>query len=193
MRPRAAAWLLTLPLALAGCAAAHALAYRLVEPDGHERAHLLAASGHGYLGQLRLLAAAGVALVLAGFLRQAALAARGREPAGPPLVVALVPPLAFVLQEHLERALHDGAFPAHALLEPSFLAGLALQLPFALLALAVALLLARTAAALGRLLSDPPPRPGRPARLRPRAVSLVPFARPSLAAPPRAPPAPARP
>lgn len=192
MRGRAAAWFLSLPVALAGSAAAHALAYRVVEPDAHERAHLLAASGHGYLGQLRLLAAAAVALALAGFVRQAALAARGHEAAGPPYVVALVPPLAFVLQEHLERALHDGFFPASALLQPTFLVGLALQLPFALLALAVARLLARTAAALGRLLAAPqrlrthsPPR-------RPSASPVPPAAR-SLAAAPRAPPAPARP
>jgi hypothetical protein len=152
----AAAWLLSLPLALAGCLTAHGLAYRIVEPDAHERAHLLASSGHGYLADLRLLAAVGVALVLAGFVRQAALAARGIEVGGPPWAVALVPPLAFLVQEHLERMLHDGAFPLDALAQPSFLVGLALQVPFALLALAVAALLTRTAVALGRLLAHPP-------------------------------------
>ena len=190
MRARAAAWLLSLPVALAGSAAAHGLAYHLVEPDAHERAHLLAASGHGYLGQLRVLAAAAVALVLAGFVRQAALAARGREAPGPPLVVALVPPLAFVLQEHLERALHDGAFPAGALFEPTLLVGLALQLPFALLALAVARLLVRAAAALGRLLAAPPRVRARP-RQRPPSASPVPPAALPFTAAARAPPAPA--
>jgi hypothetical protein len=192
VRGRAAAWLLSLPVALAGSAAAHALAYHLVEPNDHERAHLLAASGHGYLGQLRVLAAAAVALVLAGFVRQAALAARGREAAGPPFVVALVPPLAFLLQEHLERALHGGSFPVGVLLEPTFLVGLALQLPFALLALAVARLLVRTAVALGRLLATPPRLLARP-RLRPPSGSPVPIAARSFAAAARAPPVPARP
>jgi hypothetical protein len=192
VRGRAAAWLLSLPVALAGSAAAHALAYQLVEPDAHERAHLLAASGHGYLGQLRVLAAAAVALALAGFVRQAALAAHGREAAGPPLVVALVPPLAFVLQEHLERALHGGAFPLGAVLEPTFLVGLALQLPFALLALGLAWLLVRTAAAVGRLLATPPRVRARP-RQRPPSASLLPPAARSFATAARAPPAPARP
>ena len=171
MRPGAAVWLLSLPVALAGCLAAHSLAYRIVEPDAHERAHMLASSGHDYLDALRYLAAVGLALVLAGFVRQAVLAARGLEPAGPPRLVVLVPPLAFVLQEHLERLVHEGAFPPDALVQPSFLIGLALQLPFALLALAVAALLARGATALGLAFARPP-------RLRARALADAPSARP---------------
>jgi hypothetical protein len=187
----AAAWLLSLPLALAGCLTAHGLAYRIVEPDAHQRAHLLASSGHGYLAELRFLAAAGIALVLAGFVRQAALAARGIELGGPPRVVALVPPLAFLVQEHLERLLHDGTFPLEALLQPTFLVGLALQLPFALLAVALATLLTRTAVALGRLLAHPP-RAG--ALVTVDAIPRVlPASTPRLAARGRAPPFLARP
>jgi hypothetical protein len=187
---RVAAWLLALPIALAGSGAAHTLAYRLVEPDAHERAHLLAASGHAYFEHARLLAAAAAVVVLAAFVRQAALAARGRDAPRPPLVVALVPPLAFVLQEHLERALHGGSFPAAAPLEPTFVVGLALQIPFALLALAAARLLTRTAVALGRSLVGPP-RVRRSAPERPRSTPLISPVRASLAAAPRGPPVPA--
>lgn len=184
---RGASWLLSVPLALAGCVAAHALAYRLVAPDAHERAHLLAASGHGYLGHVRYGIAVVVALVLAAFLRQAALAARGHEPSGPTRFVALVPPLAFVVQEHLERALHDAGFPLDAWTQPTFLVGLALQVPFALLALAVARLLGRAAVALGRLLAR------RPRAAASSAPGVPTGASPRTAAPPavrgRAPPA----
>ena len=188
---RGAAWLLSVPIALAGCLGAHALAYRVVAPDAHERAHLLAASGHGYLAHLRIVAAAALALLFVAFVRQAAAAARGLEPEGPSRLVALVPPRAFVVQEHLERARHDGAFPLHALTQPSFLVGLALQLPFALLALAVARLLSRAATAVGRLLAR---RPRRSAAAMPATVALArPRAHPVARARSRAPPALARP
>jgi hypothetical protein len=187
----AAAWLLSLPVAVAGCLAAHSLAYRVVEPDAHERAHLLASSGHAYLDELRFLAAAGLALVLAGFVRQAAVAARGFQPTGPPRLVALVPPLAFVVQEHLERLLHDGTFPLDALAQPSFLVGLALQLPFAFAAVAVAALLTRAARTLGWLLAHPPrPRPAAAAEI---VSSRPPASLPHVGARGRAPPLLARP
>jgi hypothetical protein len=192
VRRGATPWLLSVPLALAGCLAAHELTYRIVEPDAHQRTHLLAASGHGYLGQLRLLLAVGLALVLATFVRQALLAARGLEPRGPSRLVALVPPLAFALQEYGERLFHDGAFPVETFTEPTFVVGLALQLPFALVALAAAALLTRTARALGRLLARPPLAPAR-AVLRSLASTSRP--RPAHRAPARgrAPPLLARP
>lgn len=180
-----------MPVALAGGLTAHALAYRIVAPGAHERSHLLASSGHGYMSELRLLAAAGLAFVLVGFLWQAGLAARGLEPSGPSRLVGLVPPLAFVLQEHLERLVHEGAFPVAAFTQPTFLIGLVLQLPFALLAFAAAALLARAARVLGRLLVRPP-------RLRvPAARTAASFPPPRsalrIAARGRAPPALARP
>ena len=68
-----------------------------------------------------------------------------------------MPPLAFVVQEHLERFLYSGDVPWTTALEPSFLLGLALQLPFALAALLVAWLLDSVAHALGRALAESPP------------------------------------
>jgi hypothetical protein len=191
VRRGAAAWLVSVPVALAGCLAAHSLAYRLVEPDAHERAHLLASSGHGYVGHWRLLLAGAVALVLVGFVRQAIAAARGLEPGGPPRLVALVPPLAFVLQEHLERAFHDDAFPLEALTQPSFAVGLALQVPFALLAVALARLLAHGAEALGRLLATKPRVAAR--RAADGLSPFVPTSAPRIAGRGRAPPLLARP
>jgi hypothetical protein len=66
---------------------------------------------------------------------------------------AIVPVAAFVLQEHFERLLHDGHFPVTLLLERPILLGLALQLPFALLAYAIAWLLVRATEALVRALA----------------------------------------
>ncbi|MCS7007883.1 MAG: hypothetical protein RMM28_06790 [Thermoleophilia bacterium] len=121
---------LALPIAVAGILAAHAVGYRLAEPHASEREALLAASGHGYLAQawLALLAVLalglGIELVL-GFVH-GPLAAR--LPRSPFLLLA---PGAYLLQEHGERLL-AGAGVGSTLAEPAVLAGLALQLPFAL-------------------------------------------------------------
>jgi hypothetical protein len=56
----------------------------------------------------------------------------------------------------LELSLHTGTLGWHAAAEPTFLPGLALQLPFALLAFLAARLLLRAAVRLGRLLADAP-------------------------------------
>ena len=149
VRPDRPAWLLSLPIALAGCLAAHVAAYAVAEPSAHERAHLLARSGHGYLSHLPLVAAvlaATTLVALAWAVRQAARRRRGQCPA---LLFALLPPLAFTLQEHLERLVETGGWPTAALAEPTFVLGLLLQAPFALLAWVVARTLLRAAEALG--------------------------------------------
>jgi hypothetical protein len=107
-------WLVSLPFMAGGCLAAHSLAYHLVSVR-EER--------HGYLAFAPLVLGLLGALALVGVVR------RGR--ALSPLACALLPPLAFVVQEHAERLeLVVG--------EPAFLVGLALQLPFALAALVAA-------------------------------------------------------
>ena len=60
-----------------------------------------------------------------------------------------------VSQELGERLLHAEAFPFQAALEPRFLLGLLLQLPFGLLALLVARALLRVVARLVRSLTRP--------------------------------------
>lgn len=160
MRSRLA-WLLTLPLTAVGSLLAHALSYRLVAPEAEERAELLAASGHGYLANAAPFLALCFAFVLAGAARRTVRAIRGepalRVAAWP---FAVLPPLYFLLQEHLERWMHTGGFPLEAALEPTFVVGLALQLPFALVAFVVARAVLGLADRLGRALaSADPPRP----------------------------------
>ena len=70
--------------------------------------------------------------------------ARARGAGGvSPWLFFVLPPLAFASQELAERLLHAEAFPFQAALEPRFVLGLLLQLPFGLLALLVARALLR--------------------------------------------------
>ena len=73
-----------------------------------------------------------------------------------------MPPLAFSLQELIERVLHAEASPFQAALEPRFLLGLALQVPLGLVGLFAARLLLRVAKRIvGALRGDTPARIGR--------------------------------
>jgi hypothetical protein len=147
-------WLVALPTILAGTQAAHGLAYRLVFPDASLRLHVLAATGHGYLAWLPLVLGLAGALGVVGLAAAVADTARGRSVGKlPPAAFACLPPLAFVLQEVLELSLHTGTIGWHAFAEPTFLPGLALQLPFALLAYVAARLLLKAAVRIGQMLS----------------------------------------
>jgi hypothetical protein len=172
---RGLTWALAVPLMLAGSQAAHALAYAWVYPEAHARVLMLAATGHGYLSWLPLvLALAGAAAVVA-LAATAVDTARGRAARALPAAgFALLPPLAFALQELLELSLHTGTFAWHAFVAPTFLPGLLLQLPFALVAYLVARLLLRAAREVGRALA-----PARP----PRTLVFVSPSTPRAAAP----------
>jgi hypothetical protein len=144
---RRSAWLVSLPLVVAGSLIAHQLAY-LAVAGAHADA-LLADTGHGYLDQLPT----GAVLALVCLLLGLGLAAvdRVRERAGrgiPAWLIALVPLLGFALQEHVERLAHSGQVPWGAALDATFLVGLALQLPFAALAFVIARALLRTVASI---------------------------------------------
>jgi hypothetical protein len=157
---RGLAWLFALPLMLAGSQAAHVLAYRWVYPSSDVRLHALFVTGHGYLDRLPFVLAAGGAVAVVALVFAAADAARGRHVAHlPATAFALLPPLAFVLQEVLERSVHTGTFVWQAVEAPTFLPGLVLQLPFAVAAYLVARLLLRAAECAGRALAAAPPRP----------------------------------
>jgi hypothetical protein len=148
---RAAAWLLSVPLMVAGSQVAHVLAYAWVYPQAHVRLSALLASGHGYM-----LGAAGYLPLLLGMFGAVELVAVGWVLAGtvrrslqrpvPAWAFALLPIVGFALQEILERWLSGGSFPWWVVLQPTFGIGLALQLPFGLLAFLLARLLLRTAA-----------------------------------------------
>jgi hypothetical protein len=153
------AWLLGLPLLVIGWLAAHAVTYDLVVADPHERARVLAASGHGYLDHAPLLAAGCAVLVAGGLL----LRARGRGTRRiPAWAFAVAPVVAFAVQELLERQLHDGSVAWGTLLEPVVLVGLALQLPFALVAALVGRALTGLADAFAEQKSSRPPLAGLP-------------------------------
>lgn len=155
-----AVWLVALPLAAAGWLAAHCVAYLLVAPAGrHERVH-------GYLVATPLLLACGITLLAAGLALAVHHGLRGHgRPRVPVVPVALVPPLGFAAQEHVERLIEFGAFPLAAVLEPTFLVGMALQVPVALAAVA----LARVVSAFGYALG--------------RELAVIPRARPPIALP----------
>lgn len=181
---RAIALLICMPLAVLGVLVAHQGSYLLVAP--HEHSQLLADTGHGYLQHATMLLAVLSTAVGVGILLSVVGAWRGRTAgAVPAWPFALMGPVAFALQEHMERLLHDGMFPWTAALEPTFALGLLLQLPVAVLTWFVAhLLLRATRLLVGALTgaladfashSTPPTRPRRlsPVSLRHRGAALL--------------------
>jgi hypothetical protein len=142
---------------LAGLLAAHALGYRLAISDPHARADALAHSGHDYFGYVPFALAVCLGVLLAGLALQALSAFRGepRRPATSPLIV-LLSPVAFVTQEIVERLAHTGEVSLMTAVQPAFLIGLALQLPFALAALLLAWVLDSAARVVGEALASLP-------------------------------------
>jgi hypothetical protein len=174
------AWLLTFALTVAGWITAHEVAYRLALPHPHVGGPGSGTPGHAYLAYASLLV---VLCLLVAVLCTAGLVARHhclRTPSRRLLLLfVLLPPLGFALQEMTESLLTTGVLPAEAALEPTFLLGLLLQLPFALAALVVARVLFAVARSLARTVDG--------AR-RPKLVSLD-LSSPSVidACPPRLP------
>jgi len=160
---RQLSWLIAVPIAVIGTFAGHSVGYWAAAPDAHERAQLLASSGHGYLDYAPLLLSICVALVALGFVASLLSAFGEREATsrnGRVVLVAALAPAAFVMQELLERYLHDGHVHWALFGSAPFLFGLVTQVPFALLAAAVAFALAsaaqRVAHALRRALGRRP-------------------------------------
>ena len=146
-------WLVALPLMLGGTQVAHGLAYTLVYPQAHAR---LLQTGHGYLGWLPVVFAVSGALALVGLAAAVVDTARGRHSRElPAAAFALLPPVVFVLQEVLELSFRTGTLGWRAILAPTFLPGLALQLPLALVAFFLARLLLRAATRVGQALVRP--------------------------------------
>lgn len=139
---RRASLLISVPVAIAGSLLAHQISYALQATNGVARARLLAATGHGYIPTFPLLAGVLLAVAIGGLIREGVLRWQGAGRTRLLWPIALISPLAFVVQEHLERLLHDGMFPWHLAMQSAFLRGLALQIPFALLALGFATVIA---------------------------------------------------
>jgi hypothetical protein len=151
-RPRAA-WLTALGLLGAGWVTAHVLSYMLLVP-APERGRMLAQTGHSYFRASDLLILC-MTITLAG-LALSVVGGKARLSPGP-WTLALLPPIGFVVQEHLERLAVSGVFPTHLVAEPRFLLGLLLQIPFALAALVCACLLLRAARRVARGLASRSP------------------------------------
>ena len=174
------AWPLAVPLSVVGVLAAHWLSYRLVVPDSHAREHLLASTGHGYLMYAPAIVGISLALVALGFGHAIVREFRGESPAmkAPAWLVGFVPLLAFVIQEYVERCLQHGSIEWGVALESTFVVGLALQVPFAVIAGLATLVLTRVARGVATILSRRP---------TPRPRNLHPFRLPASFDLPRAP------
>jgi hypothetical protein len=170
------AWLVTLPIAAIGCEAAHAVANLVFgTADGDTSPFVLSTGRNADLVTLvASLAAVSVVLGLAG---RSAGAWSTHRTAAARLPFALLAPAAFLLQEHLETLLHTGAAPFGTVLHPTFLAGLLLQIPFALAGYAVARALIRLADGVRALIDR--------RRRRTRTTAAPPKARPAYRTPPR--------
>jgi hypothetical protein len=173
----------------------------LVPPARGEPMHHHVEGGHTYFGSTPVLIAALITVLAAGLVLCVGEGLRGGTArlTPPALLFALLPPLGFVVQEHVEDLVLSGSISGDLIAEPTFLAGLALQLPFAV----VALLLCRGLYALGyglgsflarrlavstRVQSLAPP-----VHRRPAPVTLIPPSVLALGHGSRAPPAPACP
>jgi CDP-diglyceride synthetase len=141
---------------LGGLLAAHFLGYRLAIADPHARADALAGSGHGYFGYVPFALAISLGVLVAALLLQGLAGFKGHRRAATSPFIVVLPPLAFVIQEYAERLIHEGHVPWTTMVEPAFLIGLALQIPFALAALLVAWALDTAAQAIGRALAARP-------------------------------------
>jgi LPXTG-motif cell wall-anchored protein len=136
-------WLVALPVMAAGSLAAHSLSYLFVSARAAEGgAEASERASTGSVSDLVLLLGilAATVVVAAGLLL---VRRRRRGVEVSPWLFFVLPPLAFAAQEVAERLLRAEAFPFQAALEPRFLLGLLLQLPFGLLALLVARALLR--------------------------------------------------
>jgi hypothetical protein len=170
--------LLSLPLVVVGALLGHAAGYSIApSPQDHTL--------HGYLGYAPFLAVVCLGLVGVAIAQRI----RGRlagSPAAWPF--AVLPPLAFTLQELVERL--AAGLPAGQLVEPAVVLGLLVQLPLAVIAFRIARLLLRCADAVSEILSAQR-RPAAPAVLvpvRPLEPALPPMTQASHTGFGRAPP-----
>src|SRR3990172_2971841 len=119
-------WSFVLPVLATGWFGAHEVGHRLAMPEARAYGHFLHESGH--LQPVLVLS-----LVA--------------------LLFAVLPPLGIVAEELANRVLHDGLLDPAIALEPTFLVGLAVQVPFGSAAYVVARMLARLADRIGYALA----------------------------------------
>src|SRR6266536_1122257 len=123
-----------LPLLAAGTQVAASLLDRFAPPS-YENAELFS-RGSASHALLPVVVAVGGAILLYAVCRVATSAPTSRRHAG--WAFACLPPLIFALQEHVEYVIGHGHIPWLLAANPVFLAGLALQAPFAVAAYVLA-------------------------------------------------------
>jgi hypothetical protein len=188
-------------VATASWLTAHCLAFVLAPPAAGEHMHHHAEAGHPYVTSAPVLIAALVTVLAAGLVLCVGEGLRGRAGglAPPAVLFAVLPPLGFVTQEHVEGLVRSGSLSTHLTTEPTFLVGLALQLPFAVAALLLCRGLYALGYGLGRLLArrltvaTRVRAPALASQRRPVCVTLIPPSVLALGHGSRAPPAPACP
>ena len=153
-------------LALGGLLAGHLVSYFVVAPDAHDRAELLATTGHAghaSFGVVALAATFAGAILLFMQRVRARCDRPGRQPSRARVAGVLwaVQTLGFALLETWERG-HGLAGAVELFHEPAFLIGLAAQVLVALAATAMVLLIRATVDALLRLFAPGPRRAAPP-------------------------------
>jgi len=133
-------WIVAVPLMVAGTIAAHSLTAILRSARAETGAETAERASRGGPAHVTILVGFALALVLVSLGRRFLM----RRRSGPSATVFLVlPPLAFLFAELLERVFGAESFPFQPSLEPRLLLGLVLQLPFGLVAFLVARVLLR--------------------------------------------------
>jgi hypothetical protein len=175
-------WLIALPFLLVSEIVGHALVARLFDAD-NPRHRLLAHAVADYRAYAQAAVALALVLVVAGLVRRSLASFRGEGPRRlPGWPLATIPAATFLVQEHVERLLHDGEFGWLVSAEPAVLAGVVLQLPCGLFALwlvrallqradGIGLALARRSAPRIRLALQSRRLPFQPTALRPAALA----------------------
>lgn len=133
-------WIIAVPLMAAGTVVAHSVT--AVVSSGHAETGNEGAerTSAGAPAHVTLLLGFTLALVVV-WLGRRLLARRRGEPSAAWFLI--LPPLAFLFAEVAERVLRSESFPFQPSLEPRLVVGLALQVPFGLVAYGVARLLLR--------------------------------------------------
>jgi hypothetical protein len=167
------AWFVTLPIAVIGYQSAHATVNALLGSPASARSELLLRHGPG-AGLVPFLGCVALAVVAAALAGRAAGTWPAHHSAASRIPFAVIAPALFIVQEHLETALRTGAVPLGAVIEPTFLPGLLLQIPFAIAGYAIARALVRLADGVRALVASHRRGPRRPAApVQRSAVSLV--------------------
>jgi len=171
---RRALLLAVLPLLVAGSEGGQAALDRFT--SAHYRGAELLESSHTNL--LFGLAALGVVLLGAGLVGHVALGCRNRRLS--PWIFGFLPPVLFVVQEHVEYWVGHGGLSGSPAWESAFLLGLAFQVPFAVCAYFAARLFLRLANAIAYRLRSVrlavesfAPLPPRDRCIRPRRVGAA--------------------